>query len=470
MAGMHGASLDPLREGKVGPGQSESALKLPTTALLPQNGSYDGSAYQISAAKAIAERFGSDPELSAGLRSLPALMIITDSANLFSPETGIYVHPTERGPSWERPAFLEMRDGSGSRQFGIRCGLRIHGGLSRRPEESPKHSFRLIFQPPHGTEALRFPLFGTAGVREFSSLLLRAGNNDSWLSSNGAQRRRATYLRDEWMRRSMQAMGYPSVRGVFVHVYLNGFYWGLYNLCEAPNPSVYAQDPLGPTAEYDARKGDSVLSGDNEVWAKMTALADAGLADERRYEEIGRCLDLIEFVDYLVLNCYVGNTDWDRSSNWIAVRPRKPGGRFQFLPWDAEVILDNPEVDMLGFDDDESPMHLLHRLADNARFRRLFADRVQRLLFGSGPLAPTAAAERCRVLAEYICKAMTPEAARWGTYRLEVHPYKTGPYECLTVAGHWQPEIDRLTTRYFPQRREVLLRQFQACGLFPEAN
>jgi hypothetical protein len=51
-----------------------------------------------------------------------------------------------------------------------------------------------------------------------------------------------------------------------------------------------------------------------------------------------------------------------------------------------------------------------------------------------------------------------------------VHQYKTGPYERYTVAAHWQPEVHRILTRYFPERRTILLDQFRERGLFPPAD
>jgi hypothetical protein len=165
--------------------------------------------------------------LAAALKALPSLSIVTAPENLFSAETGIYLHPLERGADWERPVALELLPAPGAPGFHITCGLRIHGGMSRRPEESPKHSFRLVFKRKYGAGKLRFPVFGPDGTQAFDDLILRAGSNDSWLNSNGAQRGQATYLRDEWMRRSLAALGHPSARGTFVHLYLNGLYWGL---------------------------------------------------------------------------------------------------------------------------------------------------------------------------------------------------------------------------------------------------
>ena len=94
-------------------------------------------------------------------------------------------------------------------------------------------------------------------------------------------------------------------------------------------------------------------------------------------------------------------------------------------------------------------------------------DRVQRLCFDNGPLAPKVAAERYCALAESIQKAIPAEAARWGTYRRDVHPYKTGPYERYSCEEHWQKEVSRILNAYFLERLGFLLDQFRERGLFP---
>jgi hypothetical protein len=449
------------------------AILRQTAGQLPKSWGTNGSETvpaHYNMAAAVADDAQSRDKVVQGLGAIPSLSIVTDPENLFASDTGIYLHPLERGAGWERPASVELLDYRGQGGFRLDCGLRIHGGMSRHPEQSPKHSFRLSFKGRYGPAQLHFPLFGTEGPRDFDDLILRAGSNDSWLDSDGEHRCRASYIHDEWMRRSLGAMGYPSSRGTFVHLYLNGLYWGVYNLCERPGASLLANNETAPAAEYDARKGNRIESGDAVAWDKMMALVNSSLGDERSYQLITPYLDLPELADYLILNFYAGNADWDRSSNWYAARPRTPRGQFRFFVWDAERTLDDPEAATLEFDDDESPLRLFHKLSGNAAFRALFAERAQRLLFGNGPLAPEPAAERYRTLANSIGKALAAEAARWGTYRRDVHPYKTGPYERYTVEDHWQPEVDRTLTRYFPQRRPVLLNQFRERGLFPAIN
>ena len=216
----------------------------------------------------------------AGLRALPILSLVADPDALFSAETGIYSHPQERGTGWERAVAAEMADTAGHTMWECGAGLRLHGGTSREPGQSPKHSLRLVFKARYGPPKLAFPLFGPNGPREFDSVILRAGNNHSWLDSDGDARRHSDYVRDEWMRQSQRAMGYPSARGCFVHLFLNGLYWGVYNLCERPGPALLADAPAD-VSRFDTSKAGQWESGDPAAWEAMMALANAGLATDR---------------------------------------------------------------------------------------------------------------------------------------------------------------------------------------------
>ena len=467
-------------EGETALTEAAARTYLFIAGLLGQTGRGLPDSWGASQGKPVPAHYGMSASLAGspasraaiieGLRSLPSLSIITDPGNLFSPETGLYTHPAERGAAWERPVSVELLCPEGRVGFRIQCGLRIHGGSSRRPEESPKHSFRLVFRARYGLAKLRYPFFGPEGPGEFDSLVLRAGHNDSWLHPDGQARRRACYLRDEWMRASLSAMGYPCARGCFVHLYLNGLYWGLYNLCQQPGAALLPPLARGAPPEFDARKAAKLQAGDSLAWDRMMDLANAGLADPARYEALCQCLDLPEFTDYLILNFYAGNSDWDRWANWYAARPRVSGGKFRFSVWDAECALGELDTCTLDQDDDQSPLRLFQKLSENAQFRLLFASRARRLLFNDGPLAAGPASRRFDQLAKGLEKATAAEAARWGSYRQAVHRYKTGPYEIYTVKDHWEPEIQRLLAEYFPRRLAVLLDQFRQRGLFPQPD
>lgn len=402
--------------------------------------------------------------LESSLRTLPTLALTLDPADLFDPQRGLYANPMESGDAWERSASAEFLPADNTKGFQIDCGLRIQGGWNRRPEESPKHSLRLVFRKKYGAGRLKHPLFDGPPA-EFETLILRGGNNHSWLHWSANERRSADYARDQWLRESYAAMGQPSARGRFVHLYLNGLYWGLYNLAERPDEHFAAARLGGSDKDYDARNADKVLSGDETVWKQLFTLENDGVAEPAKYAAVRELLELPAFCDYMLLNLYGANGDWDRSSNWYAARRRAPDGRYRFFVWDGERTLEGVNDSRLTDDDDLSPTRLFQKLRASQQFRREFADRARRHLTGDGALTPTAAAERYRRLAQQLEPAILAEAARWGDYRRDVHPYKEGPFERYTREEHWRPEVRRLLEDYFPQRTAVFWQQLQAVGL-----
>ena len=405
--------------------------------------------------------------MEPALRSLPALSIVMDTADLFGAAHGIYANPKQSGADWERLTSIELIHPDGSKGFQIDCGVRVQGGWNRRPEESPKHAFRVVFRKKYGAGKLKYRLFERTGAVEFNELILRAGCNNSWLHWHPTEREHGDYLRDQWMRDSQADLGHPAARGLFVHLYLNGLYWGVYILTERPNEDFASDHFGGRPADYDARNAENILSGDDLAWKQMLSLANAGVTNATAFQAIAEMLDLPAFIDYMLLNLYAANGDWDRHSNWYAARRRHPPGPFHFFVWDGERTIERVEDNILATDDDQSPARLFQKLRENAEFRRQFAERVQRHLSGNGALTPAAAATRFHELADRLDTAIVAESARWGDYRRDAHPYKVGPYALYTRDDHWRPEVQRLLKEYFPKRIAVVLQQFRDAGLFP---
>jgi len=51
-------------------------------------------------------------------------------------------------------------------------------------------------------------------------------------------------------------------RGHFVHLYLNGLYWGVYNLCENPGPDLAGRANPNAATGFDVRKASKMEAGD----------------------------------------------------------------------------------------------------------------------------------------------------------------------------------------------------------------
>ncbi len=417
------------------------------------------------------------------LLSIPTVSLVTDMNYLFNPSTdsdigGIYMNPRQRGDEWERPASIEFFDANGTEQFQIDCGIRIHGSGSRYPQYSPKHSFGLFFRDIYGPKKLQFPLFDSDATDEFDNLVLRAGFNDTWVNQVTSWRRDAQYMRDIWARNTHRAMGHFSVHGRFVHLYINGLYWGLYEITEKPNEDFMVSYFGGEPEDYDVLDTGNVVQGSRTAWNAMMSIANAGVADNNQYHAIQEYLDVTSLADYMVLNHYAGNMEWD-SINWYAARKREPGAGYKFFSWDAEVTNADLVQNKINMDNDGCPTHLFQCLRENAEFCMLFADRVHKHLFNGGPMFvdtnnpqyDPCNPERnlpCKTwmeIADQIDLAVIAESARWGDYRRDVHTLGL-PVYLYTRNNHWLTEQNQTMTTYFPYRTQVMIDNFTNAGLY----
>ena len=448
--------------------------------------------------------YGMDPEMTSdpilakkireGFLSLPVLSIVTDKDNLFNhdpdPETGgiyIFTGPPvgdNTGHGWTRFANVELFGGTRIDEDGnevphdmhVSCGLRLHGGHGRLAEKNPKHSFRLVFKEKYGKKNLKYPLFGEDEPHKFDQLVLRCHFGNSWQHWMESNRGKAQYTRDVWARRMQRKMGWTSVNALYVHVFLNGMYWGLYNIAERVDEQ-FGQDHLGGAKgdvdvikiEEDGGNHLEAAEGDMEAWELMVKTSKQAADDAYYYQlqgkdangnpdpELEPLLDIDAFIDYMLINQYGGNTDWDHH-NWYAIRCKGADSEgFRFLCWDSELILDNPNENVLSRNNgSQYPTGIFQNLLKNEKFARRYLKRAKVVLAEDGLLGETSAVAVFDSLYNTIALALYDEAARWGDYRRDVHPYTTRG-KLYTVDETYQKERNRLLTQYFPGRSERVL-------------
>jgi hypothetical protein len=179
-------------------------------------------------------------------------------------------------------------------------------------------------------------------------------------------------------------------------------------------------------------------------------------------------VDVVNLADYMIINFYNGNSDWDHH-NWVAARSRiNPGKGFRFFCWDEEKTLEDKNTNILNENNPNCPSRVFQQLLKNADFKRLFADRIQKFCFGNGALTPGAALERWNGRSSVVEKAIDAESARWGDYRRDVHRWQTaGPFTLYTKENSWLPASSNLINDYFPQRTDIFVNQLRTAGLFP---
>ena len=411
-----------------------------------------------------------------GFQSIRTLSLVTEPDDFFSRAEGIYANPQQDGREWEREVSFEFIHPDGTRGAQIDGGIRIHGNGSRNANGQPKHGFRVEFRSVYGKANLDYRLFPDSTLERFDSLILRGQNAHGWTRasqiSNGAgtEREQSQYIRDSYARDLMKAMGHVAGEATYVHLFINGLYWGLYNPVEYPRTYFGVSRFGGVEDDFDVinrrTTTTKILDGTFEAWDAMQDLANSGLEAPEKYAAMQEHIDVDNLIDYMLMHQYMGSRDGPEvfnSNNMRAIRKTRgeETTRWTCMPWDMEASMFEIDVKRnINVNDPSTLVRVYTRLRENPEFLLRYADRVHRHFFNDGTLTPTRAAAIWERRAEEIETAIIGESARWGDFRRPSRPF--------TRDVEWQAERRRLLDTYFPTRTKFLLRELTKNGLYPE--
>ncbi len=407
-------------------------------------------------------------EIVDGLTSIPSMSVVMPVDELFGRERGIYARSSDRGPESERAASVELIHPDGSRGFQEDCGVRVHGFGWRDHNNTRKHSLRLEFRERYGKTKLDYPLFPDAPVERFDSIVLRSQGSKGWQDFRDPEQ--SQYLHDTFARDLAREMGKVDGHATYVHLYLNGLYWGLFNPVERPDADFAAEYFGGDAEDYDAvnrrTTTNEAIDGDLEAYNEMIALAQSGVRSLEDYEAIQEYLDIDDLIDYMLIHQYTTNRDGPEefnSNNMRGVRRREPGAQFRFFVWDMEYSLWNVERNInIDVAIPGSISFVYSRLRNSPEFRLRYADHAHKHLFNDGALTPDRVLAIWNQRTDEIFSALIGESARWGDAKRPNNPY--------TRDAEWAEERRRLVEEYFPFRTRILIDQLQDAELYPEVQ
>ncbi len=415
------------------------------------------------------------PQLQESLLALPSISIVTELENLFDSTTGIYANPVQEGVAWERPASVELIYPDNSEGFRIDCGLRIQGGAFRRFDLTKKKSFRLVFKREYGSGKLNYPLFGRDedATDSFDTITLRAGANDgySWSTAYLTEQ----YTRDQFGRSLQRDSGNAGSHGTFMHLYVNGLYWGLYNAVERPDNAFSATYYGGDKDDWDAINSGDVSEGDQSAWNMLIDQCTAGVTSVAAYEKLQGnnpdgsrnsnypvLIDMDNYIDYIIINMWGGNGDWPWRNYWVGRLRTDESEGFKFYCWDYEGTILGPAStqDKVSADFNSGAGVPHHHLKENAEYRMRFADRLHKLFFNDGIFQPDSLIQRYQEIADWVEPSIIAESARWGD--MHHHP--------PLGLNEWTAERDDILNNYLPTRSDVVLGQMRNAGYYPQVE
>jgi hypothetical protein len=413
----------------------------------------------------------------SALRAIPSLSIVLDHDDMFG-DDGIYASGgSGQNSAFERATSFEIIDPARpAEQLQIDAALRPHTHVLA------KRSFKVQFKGEYGPGKLRTclfrdaPLNGDGAETEFDSIILRSGTNRGlvhWCNPDDS-----TYTEDEWMHDSQIAMSGYGSHGTYAHLYINGLYYGLYNVMERPDDSFTSEYFGGDKQDYFAINHGGYVDGDPSRWEYLTqSLIYEDMSDPERYAELQQYVDVDNLIDYLLLNWFAGTTDWPEN-NWYGGMRMNPPGPVRFFVWDADEVWDgrcagpgDPTPDHYGAwvkpDFVASAGFSGYAIADiwhaarrSPDFMQRFVERVDQHLLGDGALTEAQSLARWDALTAVVEQAFVAETARWGDWRT------TYGERTRTIDNMWRPTVERWRSERLPGNVDRFLDALRAEGYY----
>ena len=298
--------------------------------------------------------------------TLPVCFLVTDPDNLFNVDYGIYVvgshyqgktaatewttpsndrklgaNYNQRGREWERPAHWTYTSSGGKEVlFESDLMIRIFGSFSRYQRQ---RNFALIARKGYGGSTLDYPFFSNRPFESYESLVLRCSAKDAV----------ATKIRDCLMTGLLEDGGADICVQAYVQtaLYLNGQYWGIYNLREKVSRAFIAQHYSVTNKDtIDVLRGNGVLvAGDPKCVDDYKALIDfcksknCDLSNYGDYEYVCSQIDVENFALYCAAEIIVGNNDSGNIKWW---RSSEKDGKWRWIYYDfCDAMARNDEKD-----------------------------------------------------------------------------------------------------------------------------
>lgn len=360
-------------------------------------------------------------EVGAARYPFPVISLVTEGRNLFDATQGIHVSGNlaemgnlltgnyyQRGRDWERPAHLEYFETNGTLGISQDIGLRIHGQYSR---QLPQKSMRLYARDDYGTKHFKYPFFQQKNINQYKRLVLRAANPNNF----------HVPFKDELCHLLVREMGLDYQAFTPVITFMNGEYWGIFNLKERHDRYYIQSNYEIDDDDVDMlERSGFVIDGEATAFEEMMDFVrQHDLITDENYEAIKKYLDIDNFIDFVVAELYLEL--WDFPENNLKYwRERTTKAQWNWLFNDGDSAMHEywksklrELLNPLERTYNEEPfVILLKKLLSNKTFKERF---YQRFLYHlNHTLSPNNVLHKIDSLTNIYDSAMPEHIKRWG--------------------------------------------------------
>ena len=263
----------------------------------------------------------------------PTMLLSTNPSNFFDYNTGIYEMGPNASPNyphfganfwenWERPIFIEVLDVDNT-YFSSPGGVKIFGGWSRGQSQK---SLSLFARGEYGASSFNYQFFPELEIDNFQALVLRNSGNDWNLSM----------LRDGFITSLFNNIDIDIQSYKPMLVYLNGQFWGLYNLREKVNEHFIASHhPVDPD-EIDLIEVQTANEGSIDNYQELINFVNqSDMTNSLVFDSLSKWIDIDNHINYNIAQIFIDNRDWP-GNNVKYWRSQSNSGRWRWILYDTD--------------------------------------------------------------------------------------------------------------------------------------
>ena len=254
---------------------------------------------------------------------LPVVSLSTDSYNLFGTNGIISNYKQDSN----RPISFEYYE-NGKLGTSFNGDTKLSGMDSR---EQPQKSMAIYLRKEYGKSEVTYPFFGE--LKTYSSLLLRNAGEDP----------KRIRIMDAVLTRTLDGQMDIDIQDYRpVVVYINGEYYGMYNLREKLNSDYIETNYKINKEEINLVRYKTATKGSIDDYNNLLNYINThNVKAPKVYEYIKNEIDIQELINYVIAEAYYGNTDLGNIRYWKA-----NDGKWRFMLYDLDWSMWNSNLNI----------------------------------------------------------------------------------------------------------------------------
>ncbi len=260
--------------------------------------------------------------------TLPFVSVITDPKNLWSSDSGIYLSENNsKTPfwganfwkNWTKNAHISYFEANGDLKLSQEVSFKIYDDIYKT---LPQKSFQLIANNNDG-QYFKYNFFDEKNPSKIKSIVLKNSGYD-WYS---------TLFRGALLNSIISDFNIENQSTKHCIVYLNGKYWGIYNLRENIDKDFIKSNSNNVSLlKYDRFLNNENYNEDFNQLIKFIQFNDFN--SKQNYDSINKLIDIDNFINYMIVQIYFDKNDI--KENGFVWKNNYKSGKWRWLFYDND--------------------------------------------------------------------------------------------------------------------------------------